>query len=62
LSPQICTGSFTFGAEPGKYDVSIFAMVGDLQVSAEEKQRLMDEEQRRRGKEWWGGLTDTRGT
>ncbi len=49
-------GSVTFEANPGDYYVSLFATVGQL-VSAEEKESLIEEERKRRGKAWWQNLT-----
>lgn len=50
-------GDFTFEAGPGDYYVSMFAEFDRLGVSAEEKHRLINEEQKRRGDEWWHSLT-----
>lgn len=51
-------GAFTFKAGPGDYFVSMFAEAGSSQVSAEEKRRLIEEDQKQRGKEWWHNLTE----
>lgn len=41
-------GMFTFQAGPGDYNVNMFAVLGPLQASEKEKQRLIDEEHQRR--------------
>jgi len=49
-------GMVTFEAGPGDYSVDLFAEVGHP-LSAEEKQKMIDEEQRRRGHDWWHSLS-----